>query len=233
MQLPGVPIALRDCLAGAPAGARRQVLDAFWLARQLAAECQTLSAEQGQLTQLVGVAVERGSRPGGDAEGLRLHAATLAVEADLCRSQVSLLESQFELTRLLGRSLDKDWSLPITPPHAGPYNLNLDALPPRTRDSQPIRRLAMAVPALWVSVQQRAAGVIDADAARAATTATYQTGTRSIDPLLPCVEQQAMETLALLETLTAYNRAIADYVLTVVPETIPADQLLQTLVLAN
>jgi hypothetical protein len=42
-----------------------------------------------------------------------------------------------------------------------------------------------------------------------------------------------METLAVLETLTAYNRAIAEYVLTVVPAAIPADQLVQTLVLAN
>jgi hypothetical protein len=229
----GEAISLRDSLAGLPASLRRQVLDAYWLARQLAAECQALETQQGQFAQLVPIAMERGSRPGGAVEGLRLRAASLAAEADLCQCRARLLEVQFELTRLVGRPLAKDWLLPITPPHAGPYLLKLEAQPRQVAESRPVQRLATVIPALSESLQQRATAVVQSDGARAATTAAYQTGTRPVDQLLPCIQQQTMETLSLLETCTAYNRAIADYVLTVVPEAIPAEQLVETLVLAN
>jgi hypothetical protein len=230
----GEPIALRDCLASVPASLRRQVLDAYWLARQLAAECQTLETQQSQFAQLVPIVMERGSRQGGPVEGLRFGAASLAAEADLCQSRTRLLEAQFELTRLLGRPLAKDWLLPITPPHAGPYLLKLDAQPRQLAESPPVQRLAKVIHALSEeSLQQRATAVVEADGARAVATAAYQTGTRPVDHLLPCIQQQTMETLSLLEILTAYNRAIADYVLTVVSEAMPADQLVERLVLPN
>jgi len=230
---PGQAISLRDCLAGIPASLRRPVLDAYWLACRRAAECRTLMIQQDQLAQLGPIAMEHGSRPGGIAEGLRLHAASLATAADLCDARVWLVDAQFELTRLLGRPLEKPWLLPSTVPHAGPYLLNLKAQPPQVIQSRAVERLAAVIPALWESLQQRATAVVEADSARAATTAGYQSGTRSLDQLLPCLRYQTMETLALVEALTAYNRAIAEYVLTVVPASIPADQLVQTLVVAN
>lgn len=230
---PGQAIGLRDCLAGIPASLRRPALDAYWLAGQRAAECRALMTQEDQFAQLGPIAMEFGSRPGGAAQGLRLRAASLAAAADLCDAGVRLVDAQFELTRLLGRPLDKPWLLPATLPHAGPYLLNLDAQPPQVTRSRAVERLAAVVPALWESLQQRATAVVEADSARAATTAAYQSGTRSVDQLLPCLRYQTMETLALVEAMTAYNRAIAEYVLTVVPSTIPADQLVQTLVVAN
>jgi hypothetical protein len=229
---PGQAISLRDCLAGIPASLRRPALDAYWLACRRAAECRTLMIQQDQLAQLGPIAMEHGSRPGGVAEGLRLHAVSLATAADLGDARVWLVDAQFELTRLLGRPLEKPWLLPSTLPHAGPYLLNL-AQPPQVVRSRAVERLAAVIPALWESLQQRANAVVEADSARAATTAGYQSGTRSLDQLLPCLRYQTMETLALVEALTAYNRAIAEYVLTVVPASIPADQLVQTLVVAN
>lgn len=230
---PGEAIGLRDCLARIPASLRRSVLDAFWLARQRAAECQALVAEENQLAELAPVAMERGSRPGGAVEGLRLRAARLAAEADSRQSQARLLEARFELTRSVGRPLDREWLLPTTPPHAGYYLLKLEAQPPQVTESRAVQRLATVIPALSETLQERATAVVEADSARAAATATYQGGNRPIDPLLPCTRQQTMETLGFLETLTAYNRAIAEYVLTVVPSSISADQLVQTLVVSN
>ena len=230
---PGQAISLRDCLAAIPASLRRPVLDAYWLACQRAAECRTLLIQQDQLAQLAPIAMEHGSRPSGAAEGLRLHAASLATAADLCDARVRLVDAQFELTRLLARPLDKAWLLPGTSPHAGPYLLNLQAQPPQVARSPAVERLAAIVPALWESLQQRATAVVEADSARAAAAAAYQSGTRPLDQLLPCLRFQTMETLALVETVTAYNRAIAEYVLTVVPAGISADQLVQTLVVAN
>lgn len=237
LSLPGEPITLRDCLASIPASLRPQTLDAYWLAWQLAAECRTLAAEQSQLDQLVPFAMERGSRPGGNVEGLRLHAASTAVAADFCDSRARLLEAEFDLTRLLQRPLAKDWLLPVTPPHVGPYLTKLELLPPQAAQSQVVERVAAAIPLLWDSTQRRAKAVVDADAARAAATAAYRLGSRPVDQLLPCIQQQAMETLAFLETITALNRSIAQYVLIVVPivvpGTLPADRLVQTLVLAE
>lgn len=230
---PGQAITLRDCVGGIPASLRGPALDAYWLASERAAECRTLMTLEDQLAQLSPIAMERGSRPGGAAEGLRLRAATLATAADLCDARVGLVDAQFDLTRLLGRPLEGPWLLPTTPPHAGPYLLNLQAQPPQVARSQPVERLAAVVPALWERLQQRAAAVVEADTARAAATAAYQAGTRSVDQLLPCLRYQAMETLGLIETLATYNRAIAEYVLAVVPASIPADQLVKTLVVAG
>ncbi len=229
----GEAIDLRDCLRRIPASLRQPAIDAYWLGRQRAAEYQVLVAAKEWLDQLAPEALEQRSRPGEPEAMLRLRAARIAAEADLREAHVQLLEAQFELTRLVGRPFTSTWLLPSTPPHAGTYDLRLEAQPRQLAESRPLRRLAVAIPALAESVQDRAAAVVEADAARAAATAAYQARSRSLDPLLACIQYQTVETLAFLETLTGYNRAIGEYALTVLPTSTASDQLVQALVVTQ
>ena len=66
-------------------------------------------------------------------------------------------------------------------------------------------------------MQQHAAAVVEADAARVAAAEKYRTGGAPIDQAFDGIAAQTQQTLALLSTLTDYNRAIAEYVLTVLP----------------
>ena len=65
-----------------------------------------------------------------------------------------------------------------------------------------------------------------AHTARAAAVASSSdANARSIELLLASVNRQTRQTLAFLDTLTDYNRAIADYALTVLPPETPGDEL--------
>ena len=86
------------------------------------------------------------------------------------------------------------------------------------------------IPGLGESVQQRATAVVEADAARAAAAEKYRSGAATIDQVLDGVAAQTEQTTAFLDSLTEYNRAIAEYVLLVRPPATPADKLVASLV---
>jgi hypothetical protein len=227
----GRSVELEECLRGLSAGDRRSVIDAYWIARQRLAEYQVLVGQGELIEQLVQAVLDHRQQPSGSLDMLRLQAARLAGEADRTAAQVELLQSQFELTRRVGRPLDGPWLVPSTAPHAGPYRLKLDEQRPELVQQPSMRRLSAAVPALNDALQEQAAAVVEADSARAAATTAYQLGGRGIEQLLTCVRSQTVETFAFLQTLTGYNRAIAEYALTVLPPAIPGEQLVQTLVI--
>jgi hypothetical protein len=106
----------------------------------------------------------------------------------------------------------------------------IEAQPQAVAQSWPVRRLAAMIPALGESVEQHAVTVVEADAARVAAAERYRTGA-SLDQAIEGVTTQTRLTLALLETLTDYNRAIAEYALTVFPPAVAADRLVPALVL--
>ena len=227
----GEAIALGDCLRGSPPTSRSGVIDAYWLASRRMAQCQVFAEEAQVLGELVPVVLERRSTPGGPSEMLRLHAAQAAAQARLTDAQVELLQSQFELTRLAGRRLESAWLLPSTLPHAGPYRLSLESLPPERTNSRLVRRLASAIPTLAASVDGLAYLVVAGDTVRVQATGEYQGNRRSFGDLLEAVARETEETLAFLDRLTVYNQEIARYALAVLPPSLPHDQFVKTLVL--
>jgi hypothetical protein len=229
----GPSVELEECLRGLSAGERQSLIDAYWIARQRAAEYQVLAGQGEMIEQLVPLVLDHRRQPSGPLDMLRLRAARFAGEADRSAAHVELLQAQFELTRRVGRPLNGPWLMPATAPHAGSYRLKIDEQRPELVQQASMKRLAAAIPALGDSLQQQAAAVVEADSARDAATTTYQLGGRGIDPLLSCVRFQTVETLAFLQTLTGYNRAIAEYALAVLPPAIPGEQLVQTLVLTR
>jgi len=130
----------------------------------------------------------------------------------------------------IGATADETWPRAATAPHSGDYLLKLDAQPRGLRESWPVRRLAAEIPVLCENVRQRAAAVIEADAARALSAAKYRQGAESASEAVKTLDEQTRQTLALADVLAEYNLSIADYALAVLPPTTPADKLAEALV---
>ncbi len=220
----GTPLGLGECLRAGRVVDRRIVVDAYWLVRQRAAEYQVL-VQQAQFVEDLALL---GGQPSAEYQ---CRAARSTADAALHEAHVALLDAQYELARLMGTASDSAWPLPSTVPHCGRYLLRLDAQPRRLAESWPLRRLAAAIPTLAEGLQQRAAAVVEADAARAAADASYRADGRSIEQALESVHRQTEQSLAFLSTLTQYNRAIAEYALTVLPPSTPSEKLASALVI--
>lgn len=228
-----LPVTLPELIASIEPGARRPAIDAYWLAREQAARAQAISEEIGQLDVLSPSVLNRRTEATGPLEMLRLRAAKAAAAANLAAARGDLLAAEFQLTMFAGRSPAEAWLRPVTVPHAGGYRLKLEAQPAEIAGSATIRRLAETVPGLHTVFTDRAAAVVMADEARAIAIHDYQLGAGSIDDVLAAIAEETSETEAFLATLTDYNRAIAEYVTTVLPSETPPAKLAGALVLTN
>ncbi len=215
----GEPVGLEDCLRNLSHGDRHGLIEAYWVACQRAAEYQVLVQQAQLLEDLVLVAGHERHPP-----ALRLRSAGLATAAALHEAHADLLEAQFDLAIRIGRETDQAWPIPSTAPHCGRYVPKIAPTPGRLAESWRMRRLAAMIPGLGESLLQRAGAVVHADAARA-TAAASPPGGPPIEPVLACIGRETAQTFAFLRTLTAYNRAIAEYALTVLPPDAPPDEL--------
>jgi hypothetical protein len=159
-----------------------------------------------------------------------LRRAELAADASLREAHVALIEAQYNLALRIGATGDAAWPLASTVPHAGKYLMMVESQPAAVAQSWPVRRLRATIPTLAASVEQHAVSVVESDAARVAAAEKYRAG-GAVDQAIEGVTAQTRLTLALLETLTDYNRAIAEYALAVLPPALAADKLVPALVI--
>ena len=226
----GQPISLLDCLLRDSGTDRQATINAFWRVRQRVAEYQVLAQQVELLEAVEPLALDHRKAPGGAVDMLRLRRAELAADASLREAHVALVEAQYNLALRIGATGDVAWPLATTIPHAGKYLMMVESQPQAVAQSWPVRRLAATIPGLAASIEQHAASVVESDAARVAAAEKYRAG-GPIDAAVEGVTAQTRLTLALLETLTDYNRAIAEYALTVLPPGVAADRLVTALVL--
>ena len=226
----GKPLSLADCLVRDPGTDRRATIEAYWVVRQRAAEYQVRAQQVELLEALIPMVLERRKDPLGATDMLRARAAQLAAQASLREAHAALIESQYALALRIGATGEAAWPLASTIPHSGSYLLKVDSQPKALAESWPVRRLTAVIQSQSLSIQQSAAVVVEADAVRTAAAEQYRAGNGSIDAAIEGVSAQTQETLTLLQVLTDYNRAIADYVITVLPPSIPATRLVAALV---
>jgi hypothetical protein len=226
----GQPISLLDCLLRDSGTDRQATINAFWLLRRRAAEYQVLAQQVELLEAFEPLALAHRKTPTGAVDMLRLRRAELAADAALREAHVALIEAQYRLALRIGATGDAAWPLASTVPHGGKYLMMVEAQPQAVAQSWPVRRLAATIPHLAASVEQHAASVVESDTARVDAAEKYRAG-GPIDAAVEGVATQTGLTLALLETVTDYNGAIAEYVLTVLPPTVTADRLVPALVL--
>jgi hypothetical protein len=222
----GEPVELVDCLRRRT-GDRHNLVTVYWQAKQQAAAYQVWQQHRQWLEELSHTMAER------PAATARVRAARLAAEASVLAAQADLADAQFRLAEEIGRSADAAWPVPATRPHAGPYLLEVESLPPDSARSEPLRRLVDTIPRLSASVGDHAAAVVEADAARAESETAWLDGATSLDEVLGSLDRQTGQTLDFLASLATYNGAIAEYALGVLPPNTPAEQLVKTLVMAE
>ncbi|MEN6557898.1 MAG: hypothetical protein ABFC54_06935 [Thermoguttaceae bacterium] len=228
----GRPMSLADCVGRATETDRQATIESYWRLRQRTAAYQAMTQQEELLEELAPMALERRVASTGAAEMLRLEAAQRAARAATREAHAALLGAQYDLASHIGLTDDPGaWPVPTTVPHSGGYALRLDAQPRSVVESWPIRRLTTEIPTLGEAAQRQASAVVEADAVRAANMDRYRAASVSIDPSLKDIARQTQQTLALLETLTDYNRAIAEYALTVLPASSPSNRLVAALVI--
>lgn len=221
----GAPTSLPKVLERTAPASRRAVIDAYWRAREAAARYQIYAEAGDHLTPLTAGALRLREEPGGAAAMLRVQAARLGLQANLLDAQLNLLAAQWTLTQLAGGRLDQPWLLPTTVPHAGRYRL-----PAHREALGDARRWADNLPPIEAAVQERAAAVVFADAARAEAAHPGAGTVAGLNLAVERVRRQMRETQAFLQTQTQYNLAIADFALRSLPPGAPVDQLVARLV---
>jgi hypothetical protein len=226
----GKPISLADCLLRDGNGTHRATIEAFWLVRQRAAQYQLLAGQAKLLDALGQIVLDRRNESSGAADMLRVRAAQLATQAMMRDAHVALVEAQFALALRIGAVADAAWPLASTVPHSGGYDPKVNNQPQSLTQSWTVQRLLATIPGLGESVQQHAAAVVDADAARVAASDKYAAGGAAIEQVIGGVAEQTEQTSAFLDAMAAYNRAIAEYATTVLPPGTPAGKLAAALV---
>ncbi|MBN2577979.1 MAG: hypothetical protein JXB10_03230 [Pirellulales bacterium] len=226
----GQPMTLEECLSRLPGGDRKAALAAYWTTRQRAAEYQVLAEQRDLLDLLTPQALAHRQAPSGATEMLQLRAAQLNAQADLLESQVRLIEAQFNLGRQTQATAAAEWPMPTTVPHFGSYETKFDQQSRQIADSWPMRRLEGSLPQFHRCLQQQAAAVIAADAARAQAAGEFDTGRVAVALVLDRIAAQTRRTMEFLQTQTDYNEAIAAYAVTVLPSETPPARLVASLV---
>jgi len=227
----GQPLDLAACLEHCPRQDRTELLAVFWQAREQAARYQVLADQLAWLRALTGRGDAETTEP--TASQLCLESALFEARAEMHETHAALVQAQFDLAVLLGRSLDEVWPMAATPPHAGPYLPKLEDQPPEVAASRVVRRRADVLPRLGEAVRQYATAVVEADAARADSAGQFHAGEATAAALHQSICRQTKETLAFLDALSDYNRAIAAYVLAVLPPEAPAETLVSALVVTR
>ena len=220
----GEPVDLRSCLRSSPGSRRQAVIVAYWTANQKAAEYQVQSQKLAAVESLT-AALSAGNASSADAMfGWR----PLAAEADRQEALAALVEAQFVLARQSGRLAQADWPLPSTPPYAGDYAMPSDRSPTWPPAPGTYRRIRRMLPMLAASVAEHATAVVKADTARAEAEAACLRG-QPAGAAIEQIDRQTDATLAFLETLSDYNKAIGEYVLLTLPPNTPAETLVAAL----
>jgi hypothetical protein len=229
----GRPTSLAECLSQAQPAMRRDVIAAYWNAREAVATYQVLNDEANELATLAQAVTRIRNARGGPEAAIRLQSLRRTVKAALYDAEIAMHMSQFELTRLCGGRLDGDWVLPETSPHGGRYLLRLDDQPQDLVAARRLDQLGLLVKVLHEQMEDHAGTVVYADSARATALRNPSAGPAAFDAAMALIERQATHTVFFLRATTKYNLAIADYVMAVLPEDVPAQKLASALVLTR
>lgn len=201
------PLRLVDCLQSSPPGRRLEAIDAYWTARQAAADYRLLAEEKQWLDALKPAVAAQ--NPPSPTDMLDLRSAGAAVEAQFTDAQADCTVAEFHLAAAAGLSVEEDLPQLTSVPFAGHFPIS--------------DRKEMAAWAAWqteteiprweIVINDHAAAVSMADATRAAATADFIANRTSLERAIMSIAAQASETSAFLDGLTHYNGMIARYVL--------------------
>ena len=138
---------------------------------------------------------------------LNLRSARTAVDARLLEAQADRLAAEFELAIADGLSIDKSPAIPTSIPFAGHFPVTHAA-----GQSWTVRQIEAELSGRERTVNDYAAAVPEADAARAAATGDFLVGRTSLEHALAAIDVKEIETATFSNALSDYNQIIAKYV---------------------
>jgi hypothetical protein len=200
----GRPLRLVECLQSAAPSRRLEAIEAYWTARQATADCRLLAEEKQWLDALKPALVAQ--NPPSPTDMLDLRSARSAVEARSIDAQADCLAAEFQLAAMAGLPTDKALPLPASVPFAGRFPISLRESDWRARQAE------AEIPRWEVVINDHAAAVAEADAARAAATAGFFARRTELEHVFKAIDVQEHEAAAFGQGLAEYNRCIAQYV---------------------
>jgi hypothetical protein len=218
----GRPVRLIDCIRPVPMSSRAKAIESYWNARQMAAEYQSL-VEQVQWLEALRPTLSVQDPPSPTAM-LSFRTVRMAVEADRADAEADCTAAKFQLADIAGLETKISLPRPVSVPFVGRLPLGASRAPSWTQ-----RRLEATIPRREQAISDQAAVVVEADAARAASTADFLAGQSSVERVLAGIEVQARETSAFLRAVTEYNRALSQYAIATLPANTEAEKLVAAL----
>lgn len=224
------PISLDDCLAQSIAVDRREAIAAYWATAEAAASVHARSQQVAQLDALSEATFRFRESPVGAVAMLEVRAAKLAAESLRREALADLTLARWQLTDSLRKPLAETWLTTGTLPHAGGYQTKIDAVSADGGTRTKLTKLAATIEARHAVIQLRAEAVAGADQSAEQALQKYAAGRCYVHIPLAEFRRQTTLTDQLLANVTRYNRDIADYALTLLPNTTPPDTVASALV---
>ena len=224
------PISLDDCLAQSIAVDRREAIAAYWATAEAAASVHARSQQVAQLDALSEATFRFRESPVGAVAMLEVRAAKLAAESLRREALADLVLARWQLTDALRKPLAETWLTTGTLPHAGGYQTKIDAVSADGGTRTKLTKLAATIEVRHAVIQLRAEAVAGADQSAEQALQKYAAGQCYVHIPLAEFRRQTTLTDQLLANVTRYNRDIADYALTLLPNTTPPDTVASALV---
>ena len=137
----------------------------------------------------------------------------MAVEAQSIDAQADCVAADFHLAAVAGLSTDKALPQPTSLPFAGHFQLPLFLRETAGANDSKARRAEAEIPRWEAVISDHAAALTEANAARAAATTDFFASRTTVEHVLATIDVQGSESVAFLQTLTDYNRAVAQNVM--------------------
>lgn len=217
--LRGRPVTLLDILS--PLVDRQQQIQvtlAYWELAAAVAEYNTSAQEYRRLDQL------QPARTGAAGQAAPVPDPTLdtilaSAQASLREAELSVVARQYRLAELALLPAGDELPLPADMPHVGPYLTRFEEFQARRTPPARARLIDRTLPLRRRSVDLRAVAVQAAlDAADAAREA-YEKGDAELSAVIPLVLEVGRQRRAFIAAARNYNHDIAEYALTVAPQT--------------
>ncbi|MBN1394701.1 MAG: hypothetical protein JW959_06730 [Pirellulales bacterium] len=163
-------------------------------------------------------------------EGPSLSAARAEAAARLQAAKLDTVRSQFELAALAQMASDAPLPLPSDPPHVGAYRTYFNQLFAGRSAPESVLLAEKILPLQRLAIDQLAAAVLAAEDALSAVVDDHRGGRVDAAAVVACNRELFDRRLAFVKLVCDYNRAIADYGLTVVSPTAGASELVAVLI---
>jgi len=229
----GRPISLAACLRSATPDHRLETIDAYWTARQAAAQCQLFAEKVRWLDALKpALAAENPPSPTGM---LDLRSARAAVASKFIDSQADCIATEFQLAAASSLPTTADLPRATSLPFAGHFPLPLSlreragVRAESANSSWPQRQLDAEISGWEQAIRDHATTVAEADATRAAVTNDLLAGQAGVERVLAIIDLQADESAAFLQAVGEYNRVIARNVRANVAPDTSAEEIVRAL----